>query len=167
MTALPDFDRDFSGPPQRGGDDGGSPPTEGAGGILRMGLSLAGAALVVAAFGIWLLPTQAADPAMMLVKLLISVSLFVAGALFLNAARHSHSMPEIEIDRKTRELRVLTPTGKSTRHVAVHPLDDLFELSFRDGLLNARDRSGQLVVSINVTEARDERNLHKALTEAL
>lgn len=168
MVALPDFDLEFSGPPP--GNDRGSemPERRGDRGLLRLGLRLAGAGLIAAALGLWLVPSHDADPAMMLIKLLFSVGLFWAGALGLHAARRPDTRQEVRIDRAAREMRVLTPCVGGATHVAVHRLDDLLELSLRDGLLSARDTSGQLVVSFDVTGGvRDERTLRKALAGAL
>lgn len=167
MVALPDFERQFSGPPLRGGDDGAEAGQGDARGLVRLGLRLAGAGLVLAVPGLWLLPSHTADPAMMLVKLLVSFALFGGGMLGLHAARRPDTRPEVQIDRRARELRVLTPVPGGTRRVAVHPLDELCELSLRDGLLSARDRSGHLVVSLDVAQGRSERVLRKALADAL
>jgi len=168
MVALPDLGREFSGPPLSA-DSGATDFTDRGGdrGLVRLGLRLAGAGLIAAAFGLWLLPSQAADPAMMLIRLLFSVGLFWCGALGLHAAHRPDTRPEVQIDRKSREMRVMTPRASGAPHIAVHRLDDLLELSLRDGLLSARDRSGHLVVSLDVAGGRDERALRKALADAL
>ena len=73
----------------------------------------------------------------------------------------------MQIDRRARELRVVTPDPRGSHGVSVHRFDDLQELSLRDGLLSARDRSGDLVVSLEVTGGCGERALRKALAGAL
>lgn len=167
MVALPDFERRFSGPPLRS-DTGSARPGPGGGrGLVRLGLRLAGVGLITAALGLWVLPSHAADPEMMLVRLLVSIGLFWAGTLGLHAARRPDTRPEVQIDRRAREMRVLSPVPGGAPDVAVLRLDDLLELSLRDGLLSARDRSGNLVVSLDVAHGRGERALRKALCDAL
>lgn len=161
MVALPDFESGFSASP-RSADALSAWPVQRVG-LARLGLRLAGAGLVAAAVGLWVLPSHAADPAMMLVKLLVSITLFCAGSLGLLATRGWPARQEVQIDHAARELRVLTRGANGTRQVAAHRLDDLLELSLRDGLLSARDRSGRLVVSLDVAEGRDERALREAL----
>jgi len=167
MVALPDFDREFTGPPLRTCSVHENTEPADDRGLLRLVLGLTGAGLVAAALGIWVVPSHDADPAMMLVKLLFSVGLFWSGALGLHASRRRDTRPEVQVDRKAREMRVLTPGPGVGMQVAVHRLDDLQELSLRDGLLSARDTSGRLVVSLELGGGRDERDLRKALAGVL
>ena len=168
MVAFPEFNREFSGPPLHD-DSGHEMPCHGDDhGLLRLGLRLTGAGLLIAALGLWAVPSHDADPAMMLIKLLFAVGLFWAGTLALHAARRPDTRPEVIIDRAAREMRVFTPSVDAVPQVAVHRLDDLRELSLRDGLLSARDSSGRLVVSFAVTGGkRNERALRKALAGTL
>lgn len=167
MVALPDFDREFSGPPLCSGGSPDAPLQTADRGIARIGLRLGGAGLIAAALGLWIVPSVAADPAMMLIKMLFSIALFGAGMLGLHAARRPGRHPEVQIDRRARELRVLTTDPRGSYDVTVHRFDDLQELSLRDGLLSARDRSGDLVVSLEVTGGCGERALRKALSGTL
>lgn len=167
MVALPDFERRFSGPPLRS-STGCERPAPGDGrSFVRLGLRLAGVGFITAALGLWVLPSHAADPEMMLIRLLVSIGLFWVGMLGLHAARRPDMRPEVQIDRRAREMRVMSPVHGGAPDVAVHRLDDLLELSLRDGLLSARDRGGNLVVSLDVPHGRGERALRKALSDAL
>lgn len=164
MVALPDSEGMVS---DLASHDDGADASDGPPALARIGLRLAGAALVAAAFGLWVLPGHGADPAMMLIKLLISIGGFCAGLVCLNAARRVDRRPEVQIDRAARELRVLTPRGARGRHVRVHRLNDLADLSLRGGVLSAHDRSGQRVVSLDVRCGRDDTELRTALEHAL
>lgn len=167
MVALPDFDREFSGPPLRS-DAGTDLRCKVADrGIARMGARFFGVGLIAAAFGLWVFPSNGADPAMMLIKLLFSIALFGAGMLGLYAARCPDRRPEVQIDPRARELRVLTPDHRGSHEVEILRFDDLQELSLRDELLSARDMAGRLVVSIEVSRGGDERALRTALAGAL
>lgn len=166
MVALPDFDREFSGPPLLG-DEADTALTGHDNGLAGLALRLAGGGLIVAALGLWVVPSHTGDAAMMLVKLLFSVVLFWAGMLALHAARGPDRRPDIEIDARARELRLRLPQRDGTTTAEVHRFDDLHELSLRDGLLSARDRTGCLVVSIEVAGRRGERALQQALACAV
>jgi len=163
MVALPDFEPAFFVPPRP--ENAPFEWSVQAGGLARIGLRLAGAGLAAASFGLWMLPAHAADPAMMLVRLVFSIGLFAAGTVCLLAARRAALSPEVRIDHATRELRVLSRGPGGTRQVAAHRLDDLHELALRDGLLSARNASGRLVVSLDVEGARASA-LRKALARA-
>lgn len=105
MFALPDFDREFSGSPLCSTGSPDDPSQAADGGIARIGLRLGGVGLIAAAFGLWTLPSDGADPAMMLIKLLFSLALFGAGMLGLHAARRPERHPEVQIDRRARIAR--------------------------------------------------------------
>lgn len=167
MVALPDLDREFDAPPLRA-------TVEGAGtdypddSLLRAALGILGMALVAASAGLWIMPSVVADPAMMLVKLLFSTTLFWSGLLCLQAARRLDARPEVAIDRGNGQLRVSHPGhGGRPARLTLHRLDDVAELSLRDGLLNARDRSGQIIVSLEMADRRAERDLRDALSLAV
>jgi hypothetical protein len=55
--------------------------------VLRFALMLVGASMVLAAFGLWLVPTTQADPGMMLMKLGVSLFLLLAGLCLLVIGR--------------------------------------------------------------------------------
>jgi len=166
MVALPDFEREFSAPPHCA--DWPEADREGDGSDLRRGaLRLIGVALAAAAPGLWVLPTVTADPAMMLMKLVFSFGLFWAGLLCLHTARHPDPRPEVQIDRRKGLLHVIHPAqGRAPERAVMHRIDDLQELSLRDGMLRARDRSGQILFSFELANRRMERDLRRALSLA-
>jgi hypothetical protein len=166
MVALPDYEREFLVPPYS--DTADAPAADDAGPALLRGLlRLLGGAFIGASLGLWLLPSVAADPAMMLIKLLFSLCLLWAGLLALHNARRPDARPVVQIDRRNDQIRILHPAldGSPARCV-VHPFDALSDLSLRDGLLSARDRAGRLILSLEVSDARMERHLREALSLA-
>lgn len=167
MVALPDFEREFSGPPLRSGSYADVTSQTADHGVVGGCARISGAGLIAAAFGLWLFPSDGADPAMLLIKLLFSFVLFGFGILGLHAARQPDRRPEVQIDPRARELRVLTQNLGGSHDVVIHRFDDLQELSLRDGLLSARDVAGRLVVSLDVANGGNERALRKALARAL
>jgi hypothetical protein len=137
-------------------------------GIARIVLRIAGAGLVVAAPGLWLLPAPPGDPVMLLLRLLVSLGLLGSGALCLGfAARGAAARPSMRIAPDTRVLHVPRRDPDGAWQMVAHRLDDLHEVSLRDGLLSARDRRGRVVLSVDVPGPREERALRAALSRAL
>lgn len=166
MVALPDFDRKFDSPPLRA-DSAAKVPQEAGRALIRMVLRILGVAIATASIGLWVLPSAVADPAMLMFKLLFSLILFWCGMLCLHTARRPDPRPEVQIDRRSGQLRVIHPkTGRTPGQLDIHRLDDLVELSLRDGLLTARDRAGLILVSCELADRRSERALREALSLA-
>ncbi|MBE0452101.1 hypothetical protein [Roseovarius autotrophicus] len=167
MVSFADYERAFTTPPQPGDADPVAPAEAGSG-LLRTALLLVGAGLVLAAFGVWVLPSGAADPAMMLIRLVFSLGLFGGGMLCIHAGRMPDTRPEVQIDGRRGEIRVIHgKTASAPAHSVVHRIDDLKELSLRDGLFSARDGAGRLIVSLELVDARTEADLRKALSLAV
>jgi len=168
MVGLPDIERDFTQPPQDYHEPTGLTEHR----MIRLEASillraLCGVALVAAGFGIWIMPTGAGDPAMMLIKLVVSLTLFWAGMLCLAVFRGDRRSPEVEIDSHARQLRVIHPQpGARPPRTSLHDFDDLEEISLRDRMLTARDRQGRRIVSLHLHDARSERMLRNALSLA-
>lgn len=168
MVALPDIEREFTQAPHSYHEPADLPEQK----MIRIEVptllrALCGVALVVSAFGVWIVPTGAGDPAMMLIKLVFSLALFWAGMLCLSVFATETGLPEVEIDSRSRKLRVIHPEpGGRTARVTVHDFDDLVELSLRDRMLTARDRQGRQIVSLELHDTRSERMLRNALSLA-
>ncbi|HMB13982.1 MAG TPA: hypothetical protein VKN37_08240, partial [Roseovarius sp.] len=168
MVALPHFDREFTQAPHSFQEPANLPEQR----LIRIDASqvlrgVCGTALLTSTFGVWIVPTGAGDPGMMLIKLVFSLVLFWAGMLCLFRSDGSSDLPEIALDTRARQLRVLYPQpGGRTARVVVHDLDDLTELSLRDRMLTARDRDGRQIVSLELHDARTEQTLRRALSLA-
>ena len=61
-------------------------PAASSGFVRGLSFAMIGLALIVAALGIWLVSSAAADPAMLLVKMVLSLMMLITGALCLRAA---------------------------------------------------------------------------------
>jgi len=166
MVALPDLPRDFTHAPHSFHDTTAmSEDKAKKTGFQRAAKGFLGSVLLLSAAGIWLVSTGANDAAMMLIKLVFSLSLFCAGAMCFSTLDPDDIAPEVQIDTERRQLRVIEtgPDGR-TRRVAVHALDDLAELSLRDQVLTARDFSGRQIVALPVNDRATERALRHALS---
>lgn len=167
MTALPDTVMP-DGPPRQqhiyhpAEDDceGGRDP------LMRSALRCLGAGAVVAAFGVWLMPSMPGDAAMQLIKLLMSVVLLAAGAILLSV-RAGAAGPEIHIDTRARRLTILHQgaDGRMRAEVA-HDIDALSEVVLRDRLLTARDADGRALFALTIDNPQAERAIRAMLRGA-
>lgn len=125
-----------------------------------------GVVLCGVALGLWLVPGASFDPALMLIKLGLSIFFAIGGAMFL-AASHRDSRPEVHLDCRRGILRLLqrNPRGRIESEVEV-AYDDLSEVDFRDGMLIARDHHGRAVVEMPVENAGDMDEIRAALGPA-
>ncbi|UYV35855.1 hypothetical protein N4R57_12365 [Rhodobacteraceae bacterium D3-12] len=125
-----------------------------------------GVVLCVAALGLWLVPGASFDPALMLIKLGLSIFLMIGGSMFLVAARRD-THPEVQLDSRRGILRVIERNDRGrvedTFEVAY---DDLSEVDFRDGMLIARDHHGQSILEVPVENAGDLDEIRAALGPA-
>lgn len=124
----------------------------------------AGSTLVLAALGTWIMPQGAQDAAMMLIRLGFSSTMLLSGVMLLLPPRGPVDAPEIHFDPVTRQVRIVQPdTEAGQTRIAVHALDDLEEVTLRDGVLRARDASGRIVLALHVADAATERAMRQAL----
>ncbi len=127
-----------------------------AGRLRRNAMRIAGVSALVAAAGLWLIPVVPGDGAMQLTKLALSLALAGGGA-FLLPTRASDAGPEVQIDTVARRLTIIEKDarGRTLSQIA-YCVDTLGELVLRDGLLTARDASGQPLIALPVGDASVE-----------
>ncbi|WP_272006994.1 hypothetical protein [Roseovarius sp. ZX-A-9] len=122
-----------------------------------------GVAAILAAFGIWLVPVASGDAAMQLVRLVMSVALFMGGWM-LFASLRSDEGPTIQIDPRRRLLTIVDHDGRGkVRMTHEHHIDSLSEIVLRDGLLTARDAQGRSLLAILVKDAGTKLALRQML----
>lgn len=111
--------------------------------ILRLG----GAALVLAAAGLWLAPGVAADAELALMKLGASLFLAALGVVLLLAGRRS-GVDEVQIDTIQREIRIVTRgIDGIARLRGRYRFCDICDLRVEDDVLLARDHTGRVVLN--------------------
>jgi hypothetical protein len=110
MTAITDFMHDTATAPQRVRS---SPVQMLDGGrmMIRGSLSVLGAALIMSAVGLWIMPGSEFSSDVMLMKLCLSVGAVFLGIALTQGAR-TPKTPEVEIDTIRREIRLVRRTGK-------------------------------------------------------
>ena len=135
--------------------------------LLKRALMAAlGSAMLLSAFGVWIVPVDSGDTAMQLVKLVFSVAMLLLGMLFFSALESRHVEPEIHLDPKTRSLRIVEIDRKGTAHVkGDYSLDELSDITLRDCHLSARNARGEQVLSVPVRNSAAEKAIQKALSQ--
>jgi hypothetical protein len=168
MVALPDLPRDFTHAPHSFHDTTSMPEKKPEKTDLRRAARVfLGSVLILSSAGVWLVSTGGIDAAMMLIKMVFSLSLFCLGAMCFSTLDADDLAPEVQIDTKRRQLRVIEiGLDGRTQRVEVHALDDLAELSLRDRILTARDFSGRQIAALPITDHATERALRRALSFA-
>jgi len=126
--------------------------------VNRSGRVLLGSALLISVVGLWVIPVEDGDSAMRLIKLLISVVLGALGAMFIGSASDNDALPEIQIDPGRGELRVVR-----NGEVKAHRLDELTDVVLKDDLMTARSSTGELVLSLPISDHNTKRALRAAL----
>jgi len=118
--------------------------------------------LLLAALGLWAFPAE--DSAVRLVKLGASLGFFGAGAVLLRAALVRPERERVEIDTRRREIRTYD-VGVCGQVILTgrHRLDDMTDITLRDGTFCARDRAGRVTVSAPVRGRAKARALRRAL----
>ena len=134
--------------------------------VNKTGRVFLGSVLLISGVGLWLVPVDAGDSAMRLIKLFLSLVLMALGAMFIASLKQKSGASEIQVDAQNRELRIYNTneTGQSVL-AEKHKLDDLNELALMDGLLTARDAQSKLLFSVPVEDRRSEKMLRAALED--
>lgn len=149
MVAFPDQYRSKiqDGVPENGYKPGSA--------LRRAVLMCLGAAFLMSAMGLWIMPGEPGDHAMKVIKLLISAVAVIAGLTCLSCLGSDRADPEIHIDRARGELRVIERDARGTLQVAAsHQLDSLQEATLDNGFFSVRDAGGRELVSVRVTDRR-------------
>lgn len=134
-------------------------------GVNHAGRVFFGSVLILSAVGLWLVPVDAGDAAMKLIKLLVSVLMLVLGVMFIFSARRVPDEPEIQIDTQAREIRIVKrDNGGAICMDTRHAIDSLSDVTLCDRTLTAYDASGQLIISMSVPDKRMETALKSALS---
>ncbi len=123
-----------------------------------------GGTLVLASLGIWVVSSVPGDVAMLLIKLVFSVTILCFGLVFLIPRQADDRPSEIQFDPETRQIRVIGPCRDADKPlVTVHDIDELAEVSLHESVLTARDAEGQVVIALHVADQDTQAALHRAL----
>ena len=120
--------------------------------VVRAGQRLIGAAILIAAAGLWLLPAGGWDAGVVLFKLVLSLTGVLAGLCLLQASA-TPDAPQIEIDVENRELRLIR-TLRAGRVVVLRrcKFADLSHAERRGAHLRLWDETDRLMAEVTLTE---------------
>lgn len=163
MTSLPDLAENFEAFERRAELREPVGTTGGAGMLWRNALILcAGLGLMLAAAGIWAFPSV--DHAERLIRLGASLGLFGIGAVVLGTLSARTTRGRAEIDTRSREIHTYDIDSRGRVFLTGrHGLDQMSEISLRDGTFTARDGEGRVVVSVPVAGRARARAIRQAL----
>lgn len=134
--------------------------------IMRVLLRLTGVALVLACLGLWLAPGASWESDIMLFKLILSVMTGLTGICLLQTSV-APKQPEIEIDTKIGELRLIRPS-RAGRGEVLHSCSfaDLELAELRGQHLRLWEKGSRLIAEIAITNGRAENEMLAGLRAA-
>jgi hypothetical protein len=129
--------------------------------VVRAVLRLTGAALLMSAILLWVMPGASWESELILFKLLLSVVAAVTG-LGMYAASAKPQAPQMQIDMIRREVRLLRP-GRAGREVLLHRcrFADLSRVEQTGAHLRLWDEHETLLGDVTVS---DRKVLHRLMT---
>ncbi len=134
--------------------------------IVRGSQRLLGAALTLAAIGLWLAPGAAWESDVMLFKLILSLTAVIAGIAMMHASA-TPPAPEIEIDTVRREVRLVRHIRGEGRVVLQSSAFDTLAHAEHEGT-NVRlwDGSGVFLAEVSLTDRAAHNSLLAGLRDA-
>lgn len=131
--------------------------------VLRGLRRLLGAALMLAAAGLWLAPGGAGESEAMLFKLALSTMAVLAGFGFLNASSKP-AAPEVEIDRIRREVILVRHNrGRGTEILQRCAFKDLAHVEKTATGLQLWDQHGTFLAALTISDPTAQCALLSAL----
>lgn len=130
--------------------------------LARIGQRMGGAALVLAAVGLWVAPGASWDMDLALMKMGLSLAIGFAGLAILTAGRAVPSI-EIEIDTVRREVRLVRGKGRARTLVSRTAIADLGPAELHGNMARLWAADGALVAEV----AMGDPDLRRGLTAAL
>jgi hypothetical protein len=121
----------------------------GASRVLSRALSsFFGATLMASAVGLWLVPSDFMDAEMMLIRLVLSLIMFAAGAVLMQNGRDRTAI-EIEVDPKRAELRLIERGDDGiARLTQVVGFKDIGHVDMKDGVITLMDHNDVMVLKL-------------------
>ena len=139
---------------------------DGARMIVRGAQRIIGAALAMAALGLWLAPGSSWDGDVMLFKLILSLTAIFAGfGLMLGSVRPP--LPEVEVDTIRREVR-LVRRERGTKPVVIEACSfaQLTDAEFDKGTVRLWDQNGIFLAEFSPTDRNALNSLLAGLRDA-
>ena len=135
-------------------------------GWVGSGRTYIGAIYLLSAIGLWVFGPDGADR--QLLKLFFCTILGGLALIFISPNGSTKDVPEVAVNTITRTIHLVyyNKSGQIT-HEEDHKIDDLNELSLKNGCFMARDLTGQMVIAIGLSDRRAEREVREALSRII
>jgi len=133
--------------------------------LTRGAQRLGGAALVLAAIGLWVMPGASWDADLALFKLGLSVILGFAGLAILQAGR-AQPLVQVEVDTVRREVRLVRGAGQDRTVVSRTLISDLGPAEIHGTMARLWAADGALVAEVAMSDPDLRRSLTAALRDA-
>lgn len=131
--------------------------------ISRIFSGFAGVVLLLAAAGMWLVPSAEGDGAMQIMKMGVTILFAGAGAMLLSHARQN-LLPEVLLDPVRGRLVVsLCDARGVARERIEYSYDELSDVDFRGRMLIATDHHGRNVIELPLERVDNIDELRAAL----
>lgn len=134
--------------------------------VVRAVQRVFGAALTLAAIGIWVAPGASWESDVMLFKLVLSVTALLAGFGLMHSSS-APTAPEVEIDTIRREVRLLRPASDGSAQVLQRcAFSALSRAEQRGGHVRLWGPSGALLAEVTLTDRDALKSLIAGLRDA-
>ena len=164
MAAVTDFMRDTATPLN---DTVASPVHTLDGGrlMVRGGQSILGAALILAAVGLWVMPGSELSGDVMLMKLVLSLTAAFIG-ISLTQQGKAPNAPEVQIDTVRHEIRLVRRNGKRFECVQSCKFADLDRAEINGAHVTLWDQDNVLLAEVALSDPQLCRSLMGRLADA-
>ena len=133
--------------------------------MVRGGQSLLGAALMLAAVGLWIMPGSNVSSDVMLMKLALSVTAAGIGISLTHQSKTSKE-PEIEIDTVRREVRIVQRSHKGAETLKRMKFSDLDRADVDGSHFTLWGLGDEIIAEVGIKDRRMHRSLKSALLDA-
>ncbi len=133
--------------------------------MVRGGQSLLGAALMLAAVGLWIMPGSNVSSDVMLMKLALSVTAAGIGISLTHQSKTSKE-PEIEIDTVRREVRIVQRSRKGVENLKRMKFSDLDRADVDGNHFTLWGLGDAIIAEVDIEDPRMHRSLKSALLDA-
>ncbi len=124
-----------------------------------------GAAMVIGAFGLWLVPGSSWAPDLMIIKLGISLSVGFLGLAFWQSG-NALQAPYIEVDTIRREVRLMRGRKRNKVLLARCRFFELAEAEVEDDVVRLWDHKGEFLAEVEMADKRLQQSLISGLRDA-
>lgn len=133
--------------------------------MVRGGQSLLGAALMLAAVGLWIMPGSNVSSDVMLMKLALSVTAAGIGISLTHQSKTSKE-PEVEIDTVRREVRIVQRSRKGVENLKRMKFSDLDRADVDRNHFTLWGLGDAIIAEVDIEDPRMHRSLKSALLDA-